>query len=74
MAKFDAMMSSITHEMEADSSLAASVVTAFLQREHARVEHNPSDYAGILQVIIIWWLVCNCVTQPATGNDKISMI
>ena len=49
--KLDAMMSSITHEMEADSSLAASVVTAFLRREHALVEQNTGDYATMLQVI-----------------------
>jgi len=49
--KLDAMMSSITHEMEADSSLAASVVTAFLRREHALVEQNAGDYASILQVM-----------------------
>jgi len=45
--KLDAMMSSITHEMEADSSLAASVVTAFLRREHALVEQNAGDYCTI---------------------------
>ena len=60
--KLDAMMSSITHEMEADSSLAASVVTAFLRREHALVEQNAGGYTTILQVM-------NCLYRAVKLNQ-----
>lgn len=50
LAKLDEMMNSIAREMEDDSSLAATVVTAFLKKEHTLVEQNAGGYPSIIQV------------------------
>lgn len=50
LAKLDEMMSSIAKEMEDDNSLAASVVTAFLKKEHTLVQQNAGGYPSIIQV------------------------
>ena len=50
LAKLDEMMSSIAREMEDDSSLAATVVTAFLKKEHTLAQENSSDTVYITQV------------------------
>lgn len=50
LAKLDEMMSSIAREMEDDSSLAATVVTAFLKKEHTLAQENPSNTVYITQV------------------------
>ena len=50
LAKLDEMMNSIQREMDADSSLAANVVTAFLKKEHTLVQQNAGGYPSIIQV------------------------
>ena len=50
VAKLDEMMSSIAKEIEDETSLAASVVTAFLKKEHDLVEQNAGGYPSIIQV------------------------
>ena len=49
-AKLDELMNSIAKEMEDETSLAASVVTAFLKKEHDLVEQNAGGYPSIIQV------------------------
>ena len=52
LAKLDQMMNSIQQEMDSDSSLAATVVTAFLKNEHTLVQQNAGGYPSIIQVRI----------------------
>ena len=50
LAKLDEMMISIQKEMDTDNSLAATVVTAFLKKEHTLVHQNAGGYPSIIQV------------------------
>ena len=44
------MVNLMQKEFEEESTVAANVVTAFLQKEHALVQQNVGGYPSIIQV------------------------